>query len=56
MRLVIDVDAPAGDHPQGSVVTDGGRAVVFSGWLDLLRVLEIGLTGRSVPEGCDVVS
>jgi hypothetical protein len=53
MRLMIDVGTPDGAHPEGSVVTDGGRAIAFSGWLDLLRALETGLAGRSVQEGCD---
>jgi hypothetical protein len=51
MRLTIDVESPDGDHPEGAVVTDGGRAIAFAGWLDLLRALEIGLAGRSVQGG-----
>ena len=56
MRLLIDVESRAGDHPEGAVVTDGGRAIAFAGWLDLLRALEIGLAGRSVQEASDVSS
>jgi hypothetical protein len=56
MRLLIDVECPDGDHPLGAVVTDGGEAIAFSGWLDLLRALETGLADRSVQEACDVAS
>lgn len=43
MRFVIDLDWTAADHVEGTVAwTDADKAVpvMFSGWLDLLRLLE----------------
>ncbi|HEY9559027.1 MAG TPA: hypothetical protein VIR58_19990 [Acidimicrobiales bacterium] len=42
MRFTIDLDSDADSRVSGLVATADGSPVPFSGWLQLLRVLEDG--------------
>ena len=49
MRVVIDFEQVAGDELEGSLRFVGEPPSRFSGWLELLRLLEEA--GRTVGEG-----
>lgn len=44
--MQIEISVEELDPPKGSVVADGGEAIVFAGWMDLLRVLSQLLEGK----------
>lgn len=41
----MDIDVGEGRHVTGTVLDHGGRSTAFTGWLELLRLLE----GPTVP-------
>ena len=44
VRFTVDIDVGEGRHVTGTVLDHGGRSTAFTGWLELLRLLE-GPTG-----------
>lgn len=40
MRYIIDLEYGSGDGVEGIVTPESGDATAFSGWLELLRLLE----------------
>ena len=54
MRFLVELGSDRDGRITGQVAADGGPAIAFSGWLDLLRHLEQGVrtTGdRGAPTG-----
>ncbi len=52
MRYVIDLDHDGDGHARGTVTDGGGAApVAFSGWLELLRLLEAASWPPPVSDG-----
>jgi hypothetical protein len=52
MELTIRLTATGGDL-EGTVGVEGSAPILFSGWLDLLRVLEgqVATAGLPLPDG-----
>ena len=47
-RIVIDLVRAGAETIEGTARVGGGEPVAFTGWLDLLRLLEAGAPGRDV--------
>jgi len=51
VRFVLDLSTGDGGRVSGQVSTADGPAVPFSGWLELLRLLEDGVGPPPVTQG-----
>lgn len=40
MRFIVELDVGDGRHVAGTVLDQEGRSTAFTGWLELLRLLE----------------